>query len=111
MTTEEISRKLAVLQARWLAAFPLERADVRPLKVNVHLDILAGYPELDPKELRRVLGCWCGQPTYLKALKRGGPRDRPHRAARGRGDPRAGRARGRTAETVIREGEAPQGRG
>jgi len=64
----------AWLQERYPATFPLERAAIKPLKVNIHLDNLAQHPKLDIDELRRALACWCGRPTYLRAVQRGGAR-------------------------------------
>jgi len=64
----------AWLQDRYPVAFPLEHARVRPLKVDIRLDILAAHPELTPQALKKMLAIWCGRPTYQKALMRGGPR-------------------------------------
>jgi ProP effector len=76
MTTDTGSTQApyAWLQDRYPAAFPQERGDIRPLKVDIHLDILAAYPELTPQALKKMLAIWCGRPMYQKALMRGGPR-------------------------------------
>ena len=64
----------AWLQDRYPLAFPRERGDIRPLKVDIRLDILEAHPELTQQALKKMLAIWCGRPTYQKALMRGGPR-------------------------------------
>jgi ProP effector len=64
----------AWLMDHYPAAFPRARADIKPLKVKIRDDLVAAHPELGPNEARRMLACWCGRPSYLRAVKRGGPR-------------------------------------
>jgi ProP effector len=73
ITTPENS-PYAWLTEHYPAAFPRERPDIRPLKIGIREDIQAAHPELDPGEARRMLACWCGRPSYQRAVRRGGPR-------------------------------------
>jgi ProP effector len=63
-----------MLTARFPQAFPLDACLIRPLKIGIHLDILAAIPEADPLLLRRVLSRWCNRPVYLWTLAHGGAR-------------------------------------
>jgi hypothetical protein len=69
MTTDTNSTEApyAWLQDRYPLAFPRERGAVRPLKVDIRLDLLAAHPELIQQAVKKMLAIWCGRPTYQAA--------------------------------------------
>lgn len=73
-TAESRGAQTAALQA-WLAAtYPATfNPDAPlPLKIGVHVDLLARHPDLDPATLRRALKRYCERRAYQIALAREG---------------------------------------
>ena len=73
-TAESRGAQTAALQA-WLAAtYPatFNPDTPTPLKIGVHLDLLARHPDLDPDTLRRALKRYCERRAYQVALAREG---------------------------------------
>lgn len=73
-TSEIRGEQTAALQS-WLAreypkTFNLDAPS--PLKIGVHLDLLARHPDLDPATLRRALKRHCERRAYQLALAREG---------------------------------------
>ena len=74
MNDDARSALWASLTAQYPQAFPLDASLIRPLKIGIHLDILAAVPEADPLLLRRGLSHWCSRPVYQWTLAHGGAR-------------------------------------
>ena len=73
MSTEPAARQ----QKNWLRrTYPLafNCRIARPLKIGIHRDILAQHPEMDPRNLQKMLDKWCHRMIYQKALSAGGHR-------------------------------------
>src|SRR5512144_396658 len=60
---------LPVMAATFPNAFFTTARQVRPLKLNIHLDLLAALPDgVEPYHAKRFLGWYVNRPVYLKAL-------------------------------------------
>ena len=55
-------------------AFPGKGEPALPLAFGVDKTLRTAWPDMTRSSTRRFLGCYCGSPTYLKALAAGGPR-------------------------------------
>ena len=72
---EKIRQLLAVLQARFPAAFPADTCAIRPLKIGIYEDLRAEFAgEYEPKLIGRVLAHHTRCFRYLRALSAGGLR-------------------------------------
>lgn len=69
-TAESRGEQTIALQAWLVATYPATfNLDApSPLKIGIHLDLLARHPDLDPATLRRALKRYCGRPRYQLAL-------------------------------------------
>ncbi len=64
---------IAILAKMFPACFAVFEQRRRPLKIGIHLDILAATGgAIAPDELRRALSLYVGNPGYLRALMRPG---------------------------------------
>ena len=61
----------AILTRRFPKAFPEDYDALRPLKIDVHAELIARAPDLDPALLRRALANHTGRDGYLLALIHG----------------------------------------
>ena len=61
----------AILTRRFPKAFPEDYDALRPLKIDVHAELIARAPDLDPALLRRALANHTGRDGYLLALVHG----------------------------------------
>ena len=61
----------AILIKRFPQAFPKDYDAIRPLKIDVHADLIARAPDLDPILLRRALANHTQRDGYLLALIHG----------------------------------------
>jgi ProP effector len=66
---------LLLLRQEFPSAFArLDARTRRPLKVGIHNDIAAAFPDLDPVEIKRALRFYCGDPRYQRSLVEGATR-------------------------------------
>ena len=61
----------ALLIRRFPKAFPKNYDDIRPLKLDIHADLIKLLPDIDPALLRRALANHTGRDGYLLALVHG----------------------------------------
>lgn len=61
----------AILMQRFPKAFPKNYDDIRPLKLDIHADLIKRLPGVDPALLRRALANHTGRDGYLLALIHG----------------------------------------
>ena len=73
-TAESRGEQTIALQAWLVATYPATfNLDApSPLKIGVHLDLLASHPDLDPSTLKRALKRYCERRRYQLALAREG---------------------------------------
>jgi sRNA-binding protein len=70
-----VAAVLQLLAERWPAAFSILERKRRPLAIGIHHAILAALDGVvTPAELSTALGCYVGNPRYLKRLRKGAVR-------------------------------------
>ena len=74
MEPEAFHSLLQRAHADFPAAFPGKGEPALPLAFGVDKALAAAWPDMTRSSVRRFLGCYCGSPTYLRALAAGGPR-------------------------------------
>ena len=70
-----VAATIELLAERWPATFSLLETKRKPLAIGIHNDILGALDGVvSPAELSTALGCYVGNPRYLKRLKKGAVR-------------------------------------
>lgn len=73
-TAESRGEQTIALQAWLVATYPttFSQDTPSPLKIGIHLDLLARHPDIDPATLKRALKRYCERRAYQLALARDG---------------------------------------
>jgi ProP effector len=75
MTRDEIQAAIGLLAARFPATFFVFERRRKPIKLGIHLDLLAALGgAITPDELGHVLRFYCGNGAYLHTLVEGAAR-------------------------------------
>ena len=70
-----VAAVIALLAERWPATFSIREARRKPLKVGIHLDVMAAIDgAITRAELSRALGCYVANTVYLARLRVGAKR-------------------------------------
>jgi sRNA-binding protein len=66
---------ILLLAERWPATFSIREARRKPLKIGIHLDVMAAIDgAITRVELSRALGCYVANGAYLSRLREGAKR-------------------------------------
>jgi ProP effector len=63
---------LNVFGSKWPKAFPRDPADIKPLTLGVHQQLIDELPKVKPHQIRAALRIWCSRPKYLYTLAQRG---------------------------------------
>jgi sRNA-binding protein len=70
-----VAAVIALLAERWPGAFSIHEKKRRPLKIGIHLDVMAAIDgAITHAELSRALGCYVANGAYLSRLREGAKR-------------------------------------